>query len=33
MVQFTFVPSPGPRRDDPLAELPQDPNVAPGRTV
>ncbi|WP_037607061.1 hypothetical protein [Streptacidiphilus rugosus] len=33
MVQFTFVPSPGVRCEDPLAELPLDPNVAPGRTV
>ncbi|WP_042418585.1 hypothetical protein [Streptacidiphilus anmyonensis] len=34
MVQFTFVPSPDPRRtDDPLADLPADPNVAPGRTA
>ncbi|WP_152627774.1 hypothetical protein [Streptacidiphilus neutrinimicus] len=34
MVQFTFVPSPDARRaDDPLAALPPDPNVAPGRTA
>lgn len=34
MVQFTFLPTPGVRRpDDPLAELPADPNVAEGRTA